>query len=560
MKWMARYFTPTILLGLSLTSVSIAVLYVLYRKDEEDIKSRKSQVEISKRYTIECRVPRLVVPAVIGRGGSMIKDIQNKTGTQVHFKEDNIECPERICIIKGSYESVYLAEKMIKSIIHNQPTIKSHVMSIPQKACGKIIGRGGDIVHHIQTVSGAKVNIECAFLPYGPNDERKVTIKGTTQQVNAAIMLIQNKIYEEEGECTMLEISSATRLPRGKSSSCNTINTSELNLGQNAESLMLPVSEGLIEVYVSAMESPSRFWVQIVGPGINALDELVSDMNTYYSDEENYEMHKLKSIKVGQMVAAKFGFNNQWYRAEVISLSTDDKCEVFYLDYGDHEIVHHNSVLELRTDFLSLRLQAIECTMANLRPPGPDWTSEECDFFAENTFLAEWKVLHAKVKNFKRRIFGFGRSRREGSPIPSIELYNNHNDEEINIGEEMIKEGYAEQYEDKLSPASSTLSLILRADPSTSPLTKQTWNPLDGGGEIDPVTWKKNETNRSIENWKEVQQNDDHSLRPPNGTFIPLESSSEKRERPWQISKYSIVAPAGFESDLSDDSDMMELG
>lgn len=29
---MARYFTPPILLGLSLTSVSIAVLYVLYKK------------------------------------------------------------------------------------------------------------------------------------------------------------------------------------------------------------------------------------------------------------------------------------------------------------------------------------------------------------------------------------------------------------------------------------------------------------------------------------------------------------------------------------------------
>lgn len=95
----------------------------------------------------------------------MIKDIQNKTGTQVHFKEDNIECPERICIIKGSYESVYLAENMIKSIIHNQPIIESHVLSVPQKACGKIIGRGGDVIHHIQTVSGAKITIDNAYLP-----------------------------------------------------------------------------------------------------------------------------------------------------------------------------------------------------------------------------------------------------------------------------------------------------------------------------------------------------------------------------------------------------------
>ncbi|XP_068980197.1 tudor and KH domain-containing protein homolog [Bombus flavifrons] len=607
MRWMARYFTPPILLGLSLTSVSIAFLYVLYRKDEEDTKSRKSQVEISKRYTIECKVPRQFVPAVIGRGGSMIKDIQNKTGTVVHFKEDNIECPERICVIKGSYESVYLAENMIKSIINNQPIIESYVLSVPQKACGKIIGRGGDVIHHIQTISGAKVTIENAFVPSEPHVERKVTIKGTSKQINTALELIQEKIYEEEEERTKLQASSAARLPRGKLSPRNTINTSEQ--GHNTESLTLPVSDGFIEVYVSAVESPSQFWVQIVGPGITALDKLVSDMNAYYSNKENYEMHKLKSIKVGQLVAAKFGFNKQWYRAEVISLPANDQCEVFYLDYGDHEIIHHNCVLELRTDFLSLRLQAIECSLANIKPPGAEWSTDESDFFAEITFLAEWKVLYAKVKGFKERTFGYGRSRREGSPIPSVELYNKHDNEEINIGCEMIKEGYAEQEETVPSTASSTLSLFSRhydIGGISTPLTKRALSPemsannsrkldsaidspntsnIDGtptdvsdvlrsevqevhlftphkphdwAEEVDPVTSKKDETNRFIENEKEVQQ-DDNRIHPPNGTYVPLESS-QIRERPWQVSKFSRIAPAGFESDMSDDSDVMELG
>ncbi|XP_050486216.1 tudor and KH domain-containing protein homolog [Bombus huntii] len=608
MRWMARYFTPPILLGLSLTSVSIALLYVLYRKDEEDTKSRKSQVEISKRYTIECSVPRQFVPAVIGRGGSMIKDIQNKTGTLVHFKEDNIECPERICVIKGSYESVYLAENMIKSIIHNQPIIESYVLPVPQKACGRIIGRGGDVIHHIQTVSGAKVTIESAFVASEPFVERKITIKGTSKQINTALELIQEKIYEEEEERTKLQASSAARLPRGKLSPRNTINSSEQ--GQNTESLTLPVSDGFIEVYVSAVETPSQFWVQIVGPGITALDKLVSDMNAYYSNKENYEMHKLKSIEVGQLVAAKFSFNKQWYRAEVISLPSNDQCEVFYLDYGDHEIVHHNCVLELRTDFLSLRLQAIECSLANVKPPGAEWSNDECDFFAEITFLAEWKVLYAKVKGFKERTFGYGRSRREGSPIPSVELYNKHENEEINIGCEMIKEGYAELEETAPSTASSTLSLFSRhydvGSVSTPPLTKRALSPetsanssrnldsaidspststMDGmptdvsdvlSSEVKevhlftphkPHDWteevdlmaSKKEMNRFVANEKKVQQDDDYSVRPPNGTYIPLEST-QKRERPWQVSKFSRVAPAGFESDMSDDSDVMELG
>lgn len=96
----------------------------------------------------------------------MIKDVQNKTGTQIHFKEENIECADRICIIKGGYEAVHLAEEMIKSIIENQPIIETYEMFIPQKACGKIIGKGGEIIQQMQTSSGAKIVIEHTCGPY----------------------------------------------------------------------------------------------------------------------------------------------------------------------------------------------------------------------------------------------------------------------------------------------------------------------------------------------------------------------------------------------------------
>lgn len=98
----------------------------------------------------------------------MIKDIQNKTGTQLYFKEDNIECAERVCIIKGSYESVYLAENMIKSIIHNQPIIESHVLTVPQKTCARIIGRTGDVIYRMQIDSGAKIITENVFISTEP--------------------------------------------------------------------------------------------------------------------------------------------------------------------------------------------------------------------------------------------------------------------------------------------------------------------------------------------------------------------------------------------------------
>lgn len=71
---------------------------------------------------------------------------------------------------------------------------------------------------------------------------------------------------------------------------------------------------------------------------------------------------------LGQMVAAKFSFDEQWYRAEVISEPKDGQCEVYFVDYGDHEVLQVDHIFELRTDFLSLRLQAIECSLANVKP------------------------------------------------------------------------------------------------------------------------------------------------------------------------------------------------
>lgn len=53
-----------------------------------------------------------------------------------------------------------------------------------------------------------------------------------------------------------------------------------------------------MEVYVSAVENPGQFWVQVVGPGAVALDKLVTEMTEYYNDEENVELHALKSVRI----------------------------------------------------------------------------------------------------------------------------------------------------------------------------------------------------------------------------------------------------------------------
>ena len=106
-------------------------------------------------------MPREFVPAVIGRGGSVIKGVQEDTQTQIKFKEEtDIEAPERICIIRGKPECIRLAEVMLLTIIKNQPIIETYEMQVPQKAIGRIMGKGGANIKQIQNASSAKIILD----------------------------------------------------------------------------------------------------------------------------------------------------------------------------------------------------------------------------------------------------------------------------------------------------------------------------------------------------------------------------------------------------------------
>lgn len=121
-----------------------------------------------------------------------------------------------------------------------------------------------------------------------------------------------------------------------------------------------PIS-GQMEVYVSAVASPARFWVQIVSPQIKKLDDLIIEMTEYYKDVENQERHRIKDPYLGQIVAAMFQYDSKWYRAEIVAIVPNEydprrvALDLYFLDFGDSIYVDTHDVFELRTDFLTLR-------------------------------------------------------------------------------------------------------------------------------------------------------------------------------------------------------------
>ena len=59
----------------------------------------------------------------------------------------------------------------------------------------------------------------------------------------------------------------------------------------------------------------------------------------------------------------------RWNRARLLE-KTDDGWEVFFLDYGERQVVEESDVRRLPNQFCQLPGQAVECGLAHIQPTG----------------------------------------------------------------------------------------------------------------------------------------------------------------------------------------------
>lgn len=149
--------------------------------------------------------------------------------------------------------------------------------------------------------------------------------------------------------------------------------------------------------------------------------------------------------------------NHFRYRAEIVATQVNKTMphellyDVYFLDYGDSQFISKKDILELRTDFLSLRFQAIECFLAHVQPCNggnnmDEWDEKTVEAFEQMVQAARWKKMRSKIVTYKeRKSFAFQRQskQRESSPIPGVELYDSENASK-NISLELVKLGLAE--------------------------------------------------------------------------------------------------------------------
>uniref|UniRef100_H3CBW0 Tudor and KH domain containing n=1 Tax=Tetraodon nigroviridis TaxID=99883 RepID=H3CBW0_TETNG len=477
-------------------SVGAAVGYVIYRHMSAARTSPGSGTEVSS-----VTLPLEVYRSMSRSQPNFLDTVTQKSGARVRISSNAGESGcQKVCFqLQGSGEQVLLARCVLQNLaISCEPVVE--VLEVPQAAFGRIIGRGGEGLKLITRTTGAKVSCSKERTP-NPGAKGTVTIKGTREEVKQAKERIVDKVKEDMTVRAKIFESSAQRQRRGLPAGSHGPGVAESDAPAGLDNNNIPGSQteenGLVrangtpgqpeelteeptstqtddgggeeeesvstdslsevskfektsqprpdfqpdehlEVYVSASENPNHFWIQILGVRSLLLDKLTEEMNHFYNNSSATE-NAVETAAMGDIVAAPYKDHGTWNRARVLSGPDSGLMFLYYVDYGDNGELPKDSLRRMRSDFLSLPFQAIECSLAGVRPSGAEWTEAALDDFDRLTYCASWKPLLAKLCSY---------SHSEVSSWPSVKLYDNSGGKEIDIGEELIRLGHAVSFQE----------------------------------------------------------------------------------------------------------------
>ncbi|KAI4897196.1 hypothetical protein NFI96_014897 [Prochilodus magdalenae] len=470
-------------------SVGATVGYIVYRH------IRSCSAERQRTEQSRLSMPLEVYRCIARHQTTFLDLVNQKSGAQVNVLPNGDDQSSVCFLLQGTAEQILLAKCALEKMANDSEVI-SDVIEVPQTAFGRIIGRGGETLKFINRMSGARVNCSrdrgCSL-----EEKGKVTIMGTRQEILRAKEMVMEKVLETEIVRKRISQSSALRQKR-RPPELELVHKvqgpeSELMRNMNGEDLLSPLSEVRLlqtsgsnefassydqtaenslkseddilspmsplevskfeipspdlsfqpgehlEVYLSASENPQHFWIQIVGVRSLQLDKLTTEMSRFYSGDSLQE-HRVEAIVVGDIVAAPYRDHGTWNRARVLGILGSGLVDLYYVDFGDNGELPRDQLRSMRSDFLSLPFQAIECSLAGVHPRGEVWTEEALDDFDRMTYCAEWKPLLAKLCSY---------SHSEMSSWPSVKLYDNRQGKIVDLGEELILLGHAVSCQDE---------------------------------------------------------------------------------------------------------------
>ncbi|OPJ71576.1 tudor and KH domain-containing protein isoform B [Patagioenas fasciata monilis] len=409
---------------------------------------------------IEMRVPRAAMKSIIGRKGATIKKLSQETGARITVEEEEGE-EETALLIAGSPAQVCRAKAAVHRIVMESAPVTEQ-LCVPQRAVGRIIGRGGETVRGICRSSGARVLCE-READAGPGPIRVVQLSGTRAEVAAAKKLILEKLAEDVAfrkELMVAPVRCPVKQPLGRRRDREPLPDGEEedegatvwaegsdlphDEGEELEELAVPKFEvpspdlgpvplEPLQVFVSAAESPARFWVQLVGRRNLRLDRLRAEMRRHY--QSSGHTAELLTVQAGDIVAAPSPDGGEWHRARVLGVQGDGRVGLHYVDFGDNGDAPPEALRALRSDFLSLPFQAIECSLAGIKPAAGDtWDKAALAAFQRLMHCARWTPVLATVTSY---------SQSGLCPRPSVRLFGLHHNQNLDVATELVRLGHA---------------------------------------------------------------------------------------------------------------------
>ncbi|KAI8501531.1 Tudor domain containing 15 [Branchiostoma belcheri] len=152
------------------------------------------------------------------------------------------------------------------------------------------------------------------------------------------------------------------------------------------------ISEGETHsAYISSVVDPTKFYIQMEGT-----EEVLEGLMEKIQHCEHLSTPSLDTLQAGTPVLAMYTVDDQWYRAQVLSVE-GSTVNVLYVDFGNSEAVGLERMKYISPEFLETPPQAVECTLGK---EATDLPEDITTIMQGLTEVLNIKFLHQEVQRW----------------------------------------------------------------------------------------------------------------------------------------------------------------